>query len=322
MTRFERVFVAGHRGLVGSALVRALERAGYPEPIRRTRSELDLMDGAAVNDFFENERPDAVLLAAARVGGIRANDIYRWDFLYENLLIEANVLGSSLATGVERVVFFGSSCIYPRESPQPISEDALLTGPLERTNEPYAIAKIAGIKLVESAHIQFGKKWVSLMPTNLYGPGDNFDLETSHVLPSLVRKFHDAAVRQKEGKSASVELWGTGVARREFLHVDDLARAALVILENDATGLLNVGAGTDLTIRELAQLVARVTGYDGSIRWNSDRPDGTLRKLIDSSRIRAYGWEPTISLEDGIRELAEWYARNVAATSAEQRVGI
>ena len=309
MALTERVFVAGHGGLVGSALVRAMERAGYPTPITRTRNELNLLDAGAVGRFFEAERPEAVLLAAARVGGIGANDRARWDFLYENLVIQSTVLQAALAANVRRVVFFGSSCIYPREARQPITEDSLLTGPLEPTNEPYAIAKIAGIKLVESAVRQFGKQWVSLMPTNLYGPGDNFDLETAHVLAALIRKFHEATTRRRAGdRDAVVTLWGTGAPRREFLHVDDLARAALMMLETDATGLFNVGTGSDLRIDELARLVARISGYEGPIEWDHTRPDGTPGKLIDSSRIRCFGWEPSISLEQGVRSVYDWYA--------------
>lgn len=302
-----RCFVAGHRGLVGSAIVRALARAGYPSPIVRTRDELDLLDQSAVARFFREERPDVVFLAAARVGGITANNSYRWDFLFENLVVQTNVLGSALDTGVERVVFFGSSCIYPRLAEQPIKEEYLLTGPLEYTNEPYAIAKIAGVKLVDAANSQFGRKWVSLMPTNLYGPNDNFDLEKSHVLPALIRKFHDAKVAREEGRDASVTLWGHGTARREFLHVDDAAEAALLMMESKVTGLYNVGSGFDLSIRELADMVSRVTGYDGPVEWDTSKPDGTPRKLMDSSRLRAHGWSPRISLEEGILSTYRWY---------------
>jgi GDP-L-fucose synthase len=302
-----RCFVAGHRGLVGSAIVRALSRAGYPAPIVRTRTELDLLDQRAVAKFFRDERPDVVFFAAAKVGGIKANDTYRWDFLYENLVIQANVLGSALDTGVERVVFFGSSCIYPRLAEQPIKEEYLLTGPLEHTNEPYAIAKIAGLKLVEAANSQFGKKWISLMPTNLYGPNDNFDLEKSHVLPALIRKFHDAKEARESGKDGSVTLWGHGTALREFLHVDDAAEAAILMMESGVTGLYNVGSGSDLSIRELAEIVARVVGYDGPVSWDTSKPDGTPRKLMDSSRLRAHGWAPRISLEEGIRATYRWY---------------
>jgi GDP-L-fucose synthase len=302
-----RCFVAGHRGLVGSAIVRALGTAGYTAPIVRTRDELDLLDQAAVRRFFRDEKPDVVFFAAAKVGGIQANDTYRWDFLYENLVIETNVLGASLDSGVERVVFFGSSCIDPRLANQPIHEDALLTGPLEPTNEPYAIAKIAGLKLVDAANSQFGRKWISLMPTNLYGPNDNFDLEKSHVLPALIRKFHDAKEDRAAGKDAVVTLWGHGTARREFLHVDDAARAAIMMMESGVTGLYNVGSGDDLSIKDLAGVVASVVGYNGPVEWDTSKPDGTPRKLMDSSRLRAKGWAPRISLEDGIKSTYEWY---------------
>lgn len=302
-----RCFVAGHRGLVGSAVVRALEAAGYPAPVVRTRAELDLLDQRAVRQFFKDERPDVVFVAAAKVGGIKANNTYRWDFLFENLLIETNVLGASLDSGVDRVVFFGSSCIYPRMSPQPIREEYLLTGPLESTNEPYAIAKIAGVKLVEAANAQFGRHWISLMPTNLYGPNDNFDLENSHVLPALIRKFHEAKEARAAGGDAVATLWGHGTARREFLHVDDAAGAALMMMESGVTGLYNVGSGTDLLIKELAQIVARIVGYDGPVEWDSFKPDGTPRKLMDSALIRSRGWEPRIPLEEGIRSTYEWY---------------
>ena len=265
------------------------------------------MDQRAVARFFRDERPDIVFFAAARVGGISANDTYRWDFLYENLVIQTNVLGSALDTGVDRVVFFGSSCIYPRLADQPIKEEYLLTGPLEHTNEPYAIAKIAGVKLVDAANSQFGRKWISLMPTNLYGPNDNFDLEKSHVLPALIRKFHDAKEAREAGRSATVVLWGHGTARREFLHVDDAADAAVVMMESGATGLYNVGSGADLPIRELAEIVAKVVGYDGPVEWDTSKPDGTPRKLMDSSRIREHGWTPRISLEEGVRSTYDWY---------------
>lgn len=310
-----RCFVAGHRGLVGSAVVRALKNAGYAEPIVRTRNELDLLDQSAVGRFFREESPDVVFFAAAKVGGIKANNTYRWDFLFENLVIQTNVLGAALDTGVERVVFFGSSCIYPRLSPQPIKEEYLLTSPLEPTNEPYAIAKIAGVKLVEAANAQFGRKWISLMPTNLYGPNDNFDLEKSHVLPALIRKFHEAKIDRAAGKDSVVTLWGHGTAKREFLHVDDAASAAVMMMESGVTGLYNVGFGSDLPIRDLAQLVADIVGYDGPVVWDTTKPDGTPRKLMDSSLIRAHGWAPRISLEDGIRSTYEWF---LAAQSGDR----
>jgi GDP-L-fucose synthase len=302
-----KCYVAGHRGLVGSALVRALDAAGYPSPLVRTRQELDLLDQLAVRAFFAETKPEVVFVAAARVGGIQANNSERWEFIHQNLVLETNILGAALESGVDRLVFFGSSCIYPRLAPQPIREDYLLTGPLEETNEPYAIAKIAGVKMVEAAAMEHGVDWVSMMPTNLYGPNDNFDLETSHVLPALIRKFHEAKEARESGRDQAVVLWGTGTAKREFLHVDDAARAAIQLLESRVTGLFNVGSGEDLPVRDLAQLVASVVGYEGPVRWDNSRPDGTPRKLLDSSRIRATGWSPRIPLEEGIRSVYEWY---------------
>ncbi len=304
LAAYDRIFVAGHRGLVGSALVRALEREGR-HPLMRTHAELDLTDAVAVRSWFRAERPQLVFLAAAKVGGIQANNTQRWDFLYENLAIQNSVLSAALEIGTERVVFFGSSCIYPKMAPQPIKEEYLLSGPLEPTNEPYAIAKIAGLKLVEAANAQYGCRWVSLMPTTLYGPGDNFDLETSHVLPAMIRKFHEAHVAHRE--HVVVTLWGSGTPRREFLHVDDLARAALFIAGREETGLFNVGCGTDDSIAELAEIVAGVVGYDGPVAWDSTKPDGTPRKLIDSSRLRELGWSPTITLREGVRDTYAWF---------------
>jgi len=277
-------------------------------PLIRTRDELDLRDQPSVRDFFARERPSVAFMAAAKVGGILANDTYRWDFLFENLQIEANVLGAALESGVKRLVFLGSSCIYPMRAPQPIKEEYLLTGLLEPTNEPYAIAKIAGVKLVEAANAQYGRRWVSLMPTNLYGPGDNFDLEGSHVLPAMLRKFHEAKTRQEKGEEALVTLWGTGLVRREFLYVDDLASACVRMMRSDVTGTFNVGFGEDITICALADLIGRIVGYDGPVHWDKGRPDGTPRKLLDSSRMRATGWQPSVSLEAGIKRTYEWYA--------------
>lgn len=288
------VYVAGHRGLVGSAIVRALGRTGIV-PVTRTRAEMDLRDAAAVAQFFAEHRPEVVFLAAAKVGGIAANAAAGWEFLLENLEIQNSVLRAAMQHDTRRVIFFGSSCIYPKLAPQPIREEYLLTGPLEPTNEPYAIAKIAGLKLVDAAVREYGRTWVSLMPTNLYGPGDNFDLTSSHVLPAMIRKIDEA---RRDG--GPVVLWGTGSVRREFLYVDDLAEAALGMMRSDVTGLFNVGAGTDLTIRDLATRVSRVVGYHGEIVWDSSRPDGTPRKLLDSSRMRATGWEPRIDIEEGI----------------------
>lgn len=305
--RRSRVYVAGHNGLVGSSLVRCLHAAGYPEPITRSRTDLDLTDQRSVKRFLAAEAPDAIVLAAARVGGIHANNTYRWDFIYQNLAIELNVIAAALDQEVERVVFLGSSCVYPRLAPQPISEEALLSGPLEQTNEPYAVAKIAGLKLIEAAEQQFGRRWASLMPTNLYGRGDNFRAQDSHVIPALIRKFDEALSRADNGVDPGVTLWGSGTAQREFLHVDDLAMAAIFMLENDATGLYNVGSGVELTIRELADLIKNVVGYKGQINWDTAMPDGTPRKLLDSSKIAGLGWSPKIPLLEGLTETYQWY---------------
>ncbi|MEE1940357.1 GDP-L-fucose synthase [Streptomyces sp. TRM 70361] len=291
-----RVFVAGHRGLVGSAVARHLSRGGY-EVLTRTRTELDLRDGAATAAYLREARPDAVVLAAAKVGGIMANSTYPVPFLEDNLRIQLSVVSGAHAAGVRRLLFLGSSCIYPRHAAQPITEDALLTGPLEPTNRAYALAKIAGIVQIQSYRQQFGASFVSAMPTNLYGPGDNFDPETSHVLPALIRRFHEA----REQGLAEVVLWGTGTPRREFLHVADLAAACEVLLRRyDGDEPVNVGCGEDLTIRELAELVASVVGYGGRIAFDPARPDGTPRKLLDTGRIRALGWSPSIGLAEGV----------------------
>ncbi len=310
-----RVYVAGHRGLVGSAIVRALEKTGYTSIVTRTKNELDLRNQAGVRAFFREEQPSIVFLAAARVGGIHANNVNRWEFLHENLQIQSNIIGASLEQNVERLVFFGSSCIYPKLAPQPIKEEYLLTGTLEHTNEPYAIAKIAGLKLIEAANLQFGRSWLSLMPTNLYGPGDTFDLLNSHVLPAMIRKFHEAKLRRTAGDESPVVLWGTGRPLREFLHVDDLAKAALHLVETGATGLYNIGYGSDLPIRQLAAKIADIIGYDGPVEWDTTRNDGTPRKFLDSSRVRATGWSPEITLDDGIRTTYEWYLKQTAIES-------
>lgn len=305
-----KIYVAGHRGLVGSAIVRALGRHGFTNLVTRSRSELDLRDREAVLGFFEAERPEYVYLAAAKVGGILANATYPVEFLQDNLYIELNVISAAHAFGVKKLLFLGSSCIYPKLAPQPIREEYLLTGPLEPTNEPYAIAKIAGIELVQAYRRQYGAPFISAMPTNLYGPGDNFDLETSHVLPALIRKMHEAKVR---GDSA-VTLWGTGTPRREFLHVDDLAEACLFLMEHyDQAVPINVGTGEDLTIRELAEMIREVVGFRGEIRFDPSRPDGTPRKLLDVSRLKALGWKPTISLRDGIEMTYRWYLSHGAS---------
>jgi GDP-L-fucose synthase len=304
LSQLSRVFVAGHRGLVGSAIVRRLEALGCRNLLVHARSELDLRNQQDVDRFFREETPEVVFLAAARVGGILANSTRPAEFLRDNLAIQTNVIHAAWTHGARKLLFLGSSCIYPRLAPQPIKEEYLLTGPLEATNEAYAVAKIAGLKLAAAYHAQYGFSTISLMPTNLYGPGDNFDLETSHVLPALIRRFHEAKI----SRSPSVTLWGTGTPRREFLHVDDLADAACFLLENyTSPDPLNVGVGDDLTIGELAALVARVVGYSGHIVFDSSRPDGTPRKLLDVSRLSALGWRARIPLEQGIPSTYEWY---------------
>jgi GDP-L-fucose synthase len=302
-----RIYVAGHRGLVGSAIIRAIEAVGEHSWIGKTRSELDLLDRKAVFDFLASEKPDAVIIAAAKVGGIHANNTYPVQFLTENLQIEANLMDAAHAAGIDKLLFLGSSCVYPKMAQQPIKEEYLLTGELEKTNEAYALAKISGLKLVQAYRNQYGHSWISAMPTNMYGPGDNFDLENSHVLPALIRKFDDA----KNSGSASVTLWGSGTPKREFLHADDLGRACLYLLENyDDEIAINVGVGEDVSIKELAELIQKITGFAGTIEWDSAKPDGTPRKLLDVSRITALGWKAEISLEDGIRSTYEWYKRN------------
>ncbi len=307
----KRVFVAGHRGLVGSAILRALQRkveAGEAwEIVTRNRQELDLLDGAAVRTFFEAERPTHVVVAAAKVGGIKANNDFPVDFLLDNLKIQNHLIESAHAAGAGKLLFLGSSCIYPKFAPQPIKEESLLTGPLEPTNDAYAIAKIAGIKLCQAYRKQYGADFVSAMPTNMYGPFDNFDLVSSHVLPAMIHKFHLA----KTEKRPSMTLWGSGSPRREFLHSDDLAEACLMLLEtySDAEHI-NVGSGTDVTIKELAGLVREAVGYEGEIEWDTTQPDGTPRKLMDGSRIRALGWEPKIGLPEGIAGAYRWFLEN------------
>ena len=298
------IFVAGHRGLVGSAIVRRLEMGGYRNLILETRSELDLTDQAAVRSFFEARRPDCVILAAAKVGGIMANSTCPADFIHQNLATEVNVIHQAWLSGVKKLLFLGSSCIYPRLAPQPIREESLLTSALEPTNEAYAIAKIAGLKMCEYYNRQHGARFISAMPTNLYGPGDNFDLETSHVLPAMVRKFHEAMERGDR----TVTLWGSGTPRREFLYVDDLADACVFLMENyEGAEFVNVGTGTDVTIRELAELVRRTTGFRGEVVWDGTKPDGTPQKLLDVSRMKALGWSASVGLEDGLKRTYDWY---------------
>ncbi len=303
----DKIFIAGHGGMVGSALVRRLEASGFTNLLTRDRSRLDLRNESAVAEFFAEEKPDVVILAAAKVGGIKANSDYPVEFLLDNLRIQNNVIRSAFQTGVSKFLFLGSSCIYPKLAPQPISETALLTGPLEPTNEAYAIAKIAGIKLCQAYARAYGANFILVMPTNLYGPNDNFDLETSHVLAALLRKAHEAKTQnQKE-----LVVWGTGEPRREFLHVDDLAAACLLLLEKyDSPEIINIGCGEDVTIRELAELICDVVGFGGELVWDKTKPDGTPRKLLDVTRIRALRWNPTIPLREGIAHTYDWFLTN------------
>jgi GDP-L-fucose synthase len=307
MNRDARIFVAGHRGLVGSALVRRLQSAGFDNLLTRSRGELDLTDRAAVDDFFQTERPEYVFAAAAKVGGILANNTYPADFIRDNLAIALNLIDAAHHVRVRKLLFLSSSCVYPKFAPQPMKEEHLLTGALEPTNEPYAIAKIAGMKLCESYHRQYQDAFFSALPTNLYGPNDNFDLQTSHVLPALIRKFHDA----KERGEANVTLWGTGTPRREFLHVDDLADACVFLMERyDRPEPINIGVGEDVSISELANIVADVVGFTGSVVYDDSKPDGTPRKLLDVSKLASLGWRASIDLRDGIAATYHWYLSN------------
>jgi len=307
MDKTDKIFVAGHRGMVGSAVMRRLQADGFKNLLIRDRSELDLMDESAVAKFFLKEKPTIVICAAAKVGGIQANNDYPVQFLLDNLRIQNNVIRSAYDSEVRKLLFLGSSCIYPKLAPQPIPETALLSGPLEPTNEAYAIAKIAGIKLCQAYCREYGANFISAMPTNLYGPNDNFDLETSHVLAALIRKAHEARIRNDQ----RLIVWGTGKPRREFLHVDDLASACLLLLEKyDSPDIVNVGYGEDISIRELAELICEVLGFDGELAWDSSKPDGTPRKLLDLSKLRALGWKPAISLRDGIARTYQWFRAN------------
>jgi len=316
MNRDARVFVAGHRGMVGSAIVRRLQALGYTNLITRGREELDLVDQAAVNAFFAENKIDQVYMASAKVGGIHANNTYPAEFIYQNLMVEANIIHAAHCNDVNKLLFLGSSCIYPKFAEQPMKEEALVTGVLEPTNEPYAVAKIAGIKLCESYNRQYGRDYRSVMPTNLYGPNDNFHPENSHVVPALLKRFHEATQRGDD----EVVIWGSGKPQREFLHVDDMAAASVHVMElDDATyqahtqpmlSHINVGTGVDCSIRELAETIARVTEYQGELKFDSSKPDGTPRKLMDVSRLKALGWESSISLEDGLRDAYRWFVEN------------
>jgi len=319
MTKISKIYIAGHRGLVGSAIVKNLESKGYTNLVYRTHKELDLLDPNAVAEFFKTEKPEYVILAAAKVGGIVANNTYRADFIYENLQIQNNVIHQSYLNKVEKLLFLGSTCIYPKNAPQPMPEDCLLTDTLEYTNEPYAIAKIAGIKMCESYNIQYGTNFISVMPTNLYGPNDNFDLEKSHVLPALLRKMHEA----KLNNTPQVEIWGSGKPRREFLYSEDMADACVFILENRdfkdtydenqkeiRNTHINIGTGVDISIKELALTIKKIVGYQGELYFNDTKPDGTMVKLTDPSKLHSLGWKHTVELEDGIRTVYEWYLKS------------
>jgi GDP-L-fucose synthase len=308
MDTSEKIFVAGHSGLVGSAIVRKLSAEGFTNLLTRSRTEVDLANARAVEDFFCVERPAVVVMAAAKVGGIKANNDFPVEFLLDNLRIQNNIIHSAYETGVRKLLFLGSSCIYPKFAPQPIPETALLSGPLEPTNEAYAIAKIAGIKLCQAYSREYGANFISAMPTNLYGPNDNFDLDTSHVLAALLRKAHEAKTR----KLRELIVWGSGKPRREFLHVDDLASACLFLLEKyDSPEIINVGCGKDISIRELAELICDIVGFDGELAWDTTKPDGTPRKLLDITKLRNLGWQPAIPLRDGIAQTYNWFLKNV-----------
>jgi len=307
MEKHAKIYVAGHRGLVGSAILRKLQEEGFTNIITRTSRELDLRNQSAVSDFFAQEKPEFVFLAAAKVGGILANNTYPAEFIYDNLAIELNVIHQSYINGVKKLLFLGSSCIYPKYAPQPMKEEHLLTGVLEPTNEPYAIAKIAGIKMCQAYNRQYGTNFISVMPTNLYGPNDNFDLKTSHVLPALIRKFHEAKINGQP----YVEIWGTGSPRREFLHVDDLADACLYLMQNyNESEFVNIGVGEDISIKELSLLIKEIVGYEGELKFDTSKPDGTPRKLLDVSRLHSLGWKHKISLREGIKQTYKWYIEN------------
>lgn len=306
MEKTSRVYVAGHRGMVGSALLRKLAKEGFTNLVVRTSGELDLRQQKDVIDFFEKEKPEYVFLAAAKVGGILANNVYRGEFIYDNLMIQNNVIHASYLHGVKKLMFLGSSCIYPKMAPQPLKEEYLLTGPLEQTNEPYAIAKIAGIKMCDAYRAQYGCNFISAMPTNMYGPNDNYDLDTSHVLPALIRKIHEA----KTAGDPFITIWGTGKPKREFLHSDDLADACFYLMQHyDEPGLVNVGTGEDIEIGELAILIKEIIGYDGDIRHDLSKPDGTPRKLMDVSKLHSFGWKHKINLREGIRLVYDEYCQ-------------
>ena len=314
MKKDSKIYIAGHRGMVGSAIIRKLNQEGYNNTISRTSKELDLRNQQAVENFFKTEKPEYVFLAAARVGGIQANNSYRAEFLYDNLMIQSNIIHNSYKAGTKKMMFLGSSCIYPKLAPQPLKEEYLLTGLLEHTNEPYAVAKIAGIKMCDAYRNQYGCNFVSAMPTNLYGPNDSYDLNNSHVLPALLRKFHTAKIENKP----FVEVWGSGKPMREFLHVDDMADACFYLMLNyNEPGIVNIGCGKDLTIKDLALLIKKITGYVGDLKFDSSKPDGTPRKLLDVSKIHSFGWKHKIELEDGIKMVYEEVKNKFAVITGE-----
>ena len=307
MDKNSKIYIAGHKGLVGSAITRLLEKQGYKNLILKTRQELDLLNQQAVTDFFRQEKPEYVFLAAAKVGGILANQTYPVDFIYENLVIQANIIHNAYLNKVKKLLFLGSSCIYPKLTPQPIKEEYLLSAALEPSNKPYAVAKIAGIIACQSYNIQYGTNFISAMPTNLYGPNDNFDLETSHVLPALIRKFHEAKINNEK----EIMVWGTGKPQREFMHVDDLAGACLFLMKNyNSSEIVNIGTGKDLSIKELAEKIKKVVGYNGKIVWDKSKPDGTPKKLLDVGKIHKIGWKHKITLNEGLKKTYQWYQKN------------
>lgn len=316
MEKNSKIYVAGHLGLVGSAITKKLKSLGYANLVLKTKDELDLMDQSAVADFFKKAKPEFVFLAAAKVGGILANNAYPAEFIYQNLQIQNNIIQQSYLNGVKKLLFLGSSCIYPRECPQPIKEEYLLTGPLELTNEPYALAKIAGIKMCQSYNRQYGANFIAVMPTNLYGPNDNFDLDDSHVLPAMIRRFHE----DKINNSPTVSVWGTGSPKREFLHVDDLADACIFLMNNyNDSEIINIGSGEDITIKELAELIKNIVGYKGEINCDAAKPDGTPRKLLDVSKLHNLGWHHQIDLEQGIKITYDWYKNNYGNNNQTQK---
>ncbi len=318
MGKGSKIYVAGHRGLVGSAILRNLQSKGYKNFILRTHKELDIGIQRDVEDFFERERPDYVFLAAAKVGGILANSTYPADFLYNNLIIQTNVIHASYKFGVKKLLFLGSSCIYPKFAKQPMKEEYLLTGELEPTNEPYAVAKIAGIKLCQSYNRQYGTNFISVMPTNLYGPNDNFDLETSHVLPALIRKFHDAKIAMQHSNQKTVVLWGTGSPRREFLYVEDIADACVFLMNNyNGSEIINIGTGKDISIKELAEKIKIIIGFEGEVIWDITKPDGTPRKLLDVTKLNHMGWKSSVNLDEGIKMTYQWFCSSWEAKSKD-----